>query len=200
MSKEEKDLELNLEETATDEGMPTEEAKPKRAKKAPAKKDTPQELTMAELQKQHKVLDMQGKIKVNIGEAEYNITYDKVFRKTKQQAVVEDMLEFFMSASEDENRLKMSQIYPLLLIIKHFTSLDVPEDIASALILLEILIDLEVITTIMNELPEDQVTNLFEVLTKSVEVLNDTVNESAKKVQDKEDKKLRLVKDDDTED
>lgn len=152
--------------------IPAITATAKKAKKAKSIK----ELTLADLKKESKKLDEQSEFEIKIGSTDYIIKYDKVFRKTKQRAVLEDTLHFFQQMGEENMKnLEMASAYTALLIVKHFTSLDIPDEIEEALAMLEVLVDLGVIGDIVNELPEDEVVKIYELLTQTVDSLNNNL-------------------------
>lgn len=152
--------------------VPVITATAKKAKKAKSIK----ELTLADLKKESKKLDEQSEFEIKIGSTDYIIKYDKVFRKTKQRAVLEDTLHFFQQMGEENMKnLEMASAYTALLIVKHFTSLDIPDEIEEALAMLEVLVDLGVIGDIVNELPEDEVVKIYELLTQTVDSLNNNL-------------------------
>jgi DNA-binding Lrp family transcriptional regulator len=138
-------------------------------------------LTASELHKKVAKLADRTEFTVTIGEDEYTLEHDVVFRKTKIQKVLEDMLEFFNAIGEENKHLlELATPYTALLIIKHFTSLDVPNDIDEALILLEVLIDLEALGVIVNELPEKEVLKVYEVLALTIENAKANLDEAEK--------------------
>lgn len=145
-------------------------------------------LTLADLKKEGKKLDETAEFFVTIGETEYKLTHDVYFRKTKQREVLEDMLEFFNSIGEGNiEDLEMASPYTALLIIKHFTSLDVSDDISEALALLGILIDLNVLAEIVNALPEGEVLKIYELLTETVNNIKSNIEEAELEVQELSD-------------
>lgn len=136
-------------------------------------------LNLAELKKQSKKLNETKPFKVTIGDTEYKLTHDVAFRKTKQQALLEDMLKFFNEIGDSNMELlELTSPYTALLIIKHFTSLEVPDAIDEAIELLKVLIDLEVLSTIVNELPEDEIVKVYELLTQTVENIKASVEDA----------------------
>lgn len=142
-------------------------------------------LTGAELKKQNKVLDEQREFSVMIGDTEYKLTHDVTFRKTKQSRLLEDVIAFFTAGVNRPEILEISTVYSTLLILKHFTSLEVSDDIGEALELLDVLVDLEVLDKIVNELPEDEITKIYELLTKTVNNMETSIveaEEEAKKL------------------
>ena len=146
-------------------------------------------LTGAELKKQAKTLDAQREFTVEIGGQKYLLSHDVTFRKTKQSKVLEDLMDFFMKGAENLDLLEMATPYTALLVLKHFTTLEVSDDLSEAFALLEVLIDLEVLDVILNELPEKEVTELFELISVTTNRMNENISkqeELAKEVLDKE--------------
>jgi hypothetical protein len=140
-------------------------------------------LTALDILKQNKALDGKGEFLIALGKDElkedYLITHDMLFRKTKQQQVLEDMVRFFDEVNSfNVELLEMVTPYTSLLIIKHFTDLDVPNEIEDAMYLLEALIDLEALGAIINALPQDQVIMVFELLTQTIDNIKNNVEEA----------------------
>ena len=136
-------------------------------------------LTPMDLKKEGKKLDAQEEFFITIGDTEYKLTHDVYFRKTKQRDLLEDMLEFFNSIEQaNVDVLEMATPYTALLIIKHFTSLEVPDDVEGALEYLSLLIDLDILGTIVNALPEGEVLKTYELLKQTVENVKDNFEEA----------------------
>jgi hypothetical protein len=133
-----------------------------------AQKDV-KKLSPAELKKQVKKLDAVQEFVVVVGDTDYKLTHDVVFRRTKQHKVLDDMVEFFNEGGKQIELLDMATPYTALLILKHFTSLEVPDGVDEALVLLETLIDLELLDKVLNALPEEEVKKVYELLTQTVE-------------------------------
>lgn len=134
-------------------------------------------LTTAELKKQSKVLDATQEFTVTIGETEYKLTHDVSFRRTKQHALLDDMIVFF---NEGGNRIELYELatpYTALLILKHFTSLEVSDDIDEAIDLMQVLVDLEVLDQLINALPEEEVVKVYELITATVDNLKTNLDE-----------------------
>jgi hypothetical protein len=130
-------------------------------------------LSTAELKKQNKALNEKRDFSVMIGEEEYKLTHDVKFRRTKQHQLLDDMIAFF---NEGANRIELYELatpYTALLILKHFTSLEVSDEIDEAVDLLQVLIDLEILDKILNELPEDEVVKVYELITQTVDVMKE---------------------------
>ena len=110
-----------------------------------------------------------GIIEKNIDGVDYILTHDVKFRRTKQHKVLDDMVAFFNEGGKHLELLDMATPYTALLIMKHFTSLEVSDKIDEALALLEVPIDLEALDKILNALPEQEVQKVYELLTDTVE-------------------------------
>lgn len=178
------------------------------------KKSTPKakNLTITELKKQNKVLDAQTEhtivVKIQKGLDEetgeplfdlvpYKIKIDNVFRKTKQHKLLEDLILFL---NESNNRLELLDVatpYITLLLIKHFTNLDIPDDIDEAIEIMNVLLDLDIFAEIVNLMPENEVIKMYETLNASIERMNLNIEEMLKesekvleKVENKEIKEL----------
>lgn len=149
-------------------------------------------LSLVEIKKQSKKLDEVKEFTVTIGDTDYKLTHDVTFRKTKQHELLDNMVDFFNEGSERIELLNMATPYTALLILKHFTSLDVPDDINEAVILLKVLIDLDAIETILAELPEEETTKVYELLTTTVESFKATLDEADREA--KEDAESLLDK------
>lgn len=140
-------------------------------------------LSPAELKKQVKKLDEVQEFLVVIGDTDYKVTHDVVFRKTKQHKVLDDMVKFFNEGGKNIELLDMATPYTALLIIKHFTSIEVSDDIDEALALLEVLIDLEALDKILNALPEEEVQKIYELLTMTVENFRASLEDAEKEAE-----------------
>lgn len=168
-----------------------------------AKKDL-KKLTPAELKKQVKKLDAVEEFVVTIDGEDYKLTHDTVFRITKQQKVLEDMMKYFSEINEDNmEMLDYASSYTVLLIIKHFTSLDVPDEIEDAMALLEVLVDLGVLANIVNTLPEEEVVKVYNLLNETLENMDESLKqieeEAQAMVDEMQNKELAKFKQDEEE-
>lgn len=178
------------------------------------KKSTPKakNLTITELKKQNKVLDAQTEhtivVKIQKGLDEetgeplfdlvpYKIKIDNVFRKTKQHKLLEDLMLFINESNKRLEILDVATPYITLLLIKHFTNLDIPDDIDEAIEVMNILIDLDIFSEIVNLMPENEVIKMYETLNASIERMNLNIEEMLKesekvleKIENKEIKEL----------
>ncbi len=155
-------------------------------------------LTKAELQKQNKQLDEQREFTVAIGETEYKLTHDVIFRKSKQHALLDDLLAFFDEGAKNIEILQLGTPYVTLLVLKHFTSLEVSDEIEEALDLLQVLIDLEIFDKILNELPDEQLTTIYELVSTTVDNLRENLVSLEKEIREEEEQKNKeLIEDGD---
>lgn len=137
-------------------------------------------LTLAEIAKQSRELDKQEEFVVAINGVNYKLTHDSIFRKTKQHALLDDLIAFFNASSMRDELYEMATPYTALLILKHFTSLEVSEDIDEALALLQVLIDLEALDKLLNNLPEEEVVKVYELIAVTVDNLQSNIEDSEK--------------------
>lgn len=185
----------------------------KEVKKTTKKQDNKiKNLTITELKKQNSALNAQTEhvvfVKVQKGideetgeviyeEVPYKIKVDNVFRKTKQHQLLEDLIHFMNESGKRLELLDLSTPYITLLIIKHFTNLEIPDDIDKAIEVMHALIDLDIFAEIINLMPENELIKMYETLNAAVERMNmniaEMINEAeevAKKIENKEVKGL----------
>ncbi|MFS0905807.1 hypothetical protein AB3N02_22550 [Priestia aryabhattai] len=149
-------------------------------------------LTANELVKQGKKLDVQEEFVVKIGDADYTLSHDTYFRITKQHKVIDDLMAFFNEGNNRNELFDLATPYTALLVLKHFTTLEVSDDIDEALALMEVLVDLQVLDVLLNELPEEELTKVFELLTQTV----DNVRTNLEEAEAEADRILEMVQND----
>lgn len=148
-----------------------------------ANKENIKNLTLAELKKQNKNLDETREFKVTIGDTVYKLNHDIVFRQSKKNKLLDDMVEFFQASVKNLEILELATPYTTLLVLKHFTSLEVSDNVDEALDLLNVLVDLDLLNQIVVELPEDQLVDIFEMITKTVNTMSESIDEAEKEAQ-----------------
>lgn len=141
-------------------------------------------LTTAVLKKENKALDNTREFTVEVNGTEYKVTHDIKFRKTKQASLLDDIVSFFAEGVKNVKILELATPYTALLILKYFTSIDVPDNIDEALATLNVLVDLEIMDKIINELPEDEITDIYKLLDKTVKNMNETIEEAEKEARE----------------
>lgn len=134
-------------------------------------------LTLQELKKQDKKAVTSEKAQVTIGDAEYRFTYDSRFRPTKINDLIDDLIKLFNMGQNRLELFEMASPYTALLILKHFTSIEVPDDIDDALVMLRLFIDLESLDVIINELPESEVVRIFTIIAETTENITANLDE-----------------------
>ncbi|UGO51072.1 hypothetical protein PQE70_gp219 [Bacillus phage vB_BanS_Nate] len=135
-------------------------------------------LKFTDLKKHDKNLDAKGETFITLDGIVYKIEYDEHFRASKKNKVLDDLIKFFEAGYKDERLYSIATPYTSLLLVKHFTSLDIPDDIEEALAHLHVLIDLGVLETILTALPEDEILNLYEKLTETVNQITGSMMEA----------------------
>lgn len=166
-----------------------------------AEKGTIKNLTATELIKQSKKLDARTEhtiiLEIEQGidegtntpifeEVPYKVKVDNIFRQTKQHKVMEDLIEFFNEGNERAEILDVATPYTSLLIVKHFTSIAVPDDIDEAIELLNAMVDLKLLGKVVEVLPENQVIKMYESLSSAVSRMNANIDEVVKEAKDLE--------------
>ncbi|GIN66336.1 hypothetical protein FKN04_12375 [Bacillus glycinifermentans] len=132
-------------------------------------------LSPAVIKKQVKKLNEVQEFVITAGEEDYTLTHDVIFRKSKIHKLLDDTINFFDKYRDRPDVLELGASYTTLLIIKHFTSLEVPDDTDKAIDLMEALIDLDLFVKIIDALPESEVVKVYEVLAQTVDQLRENL-------------------------
>lgn len=140
-------------------------------------------LSITELKKQSKKLDERTDFDVIVGDDIFNVAIDNKFRKTKQHRLLDDLIEFFNEGNNKVELLDLATPYTTLLFIKHFTSVDVSDDIDEAMELLNVLIDLDLLSQILNLMPEQEVIQVYEILSSTADRMKDNIQETLAEVE-----------------
>lgn len=141
------------------------------------------DFTPAAMNKEAKKLDKQTAHPIAVGENLYNVKIDNVFRKTKQHKLLDDLVEFFDASNSNVELLELTTPYTTLLFIKHFTNIDVSDNIDEALETLGVLIDLDVLNNVLNSMPEDQVIEVYEILNSTVSRMKENMIEAGQEAE-----------------
>lgn len=140
-------------------------------------------LTLTELKKQAKKLDGQTEHQIPVNGDVYKVKIDDVFRKTKQYALLDDLVAFFDEGNNRTELLDVATPYTTLLFIKHFTSVEVSDDIDEAIELLNIMIDLDVLNAILNAMPEEEVVKVYEILSATADRMRENIAETLQEIE-----------------
>lgn len=166
-------------DTAENEVAKKATAKAKATTKAKAVKD----LTLAALVAENKKLDATREFEIMAGDTKYKLRHDVFFRPTKMDNLLQDIISFYEQTDDaGEQLLEIATPFMALMVIKHFTSLDVPDDFDEALYLLNVLTDLGALDTIVNALPEDQVQRVNEMLETTLSIFAKNIEEQAEAI------------------
>jgi predicted HAD superfamily phosphohydrolase len=134
-------------------------------------------LSPTEIKKQVKKLKEQGEFYITIGEEEYLVKHDEVFLNSKIHKVLDDLILLFNEGRNRNELMEVATPYTTILIIKHFTSIEVPDDIDGALDMMTALIDLEAMDKIINALPESEVVKMYEKIAGVMENVKSTLED-----------------------
>jgi hypothetical protein len=121
----------------------------------------------------------------------YTLTVDKVFRTTKITAMLKEMVEKVLdlrTKGVDINQLDFTS-YGMLLTIKHFSSVDVPNTIEEQLRMLEILVDNEFLLPIVESFEETE----LEKIRSAVEKMSENIVTLLEKAKDIELKNADIL-------
>lgn len=140
-------------------------------------------LNITELKKHNRKLDEKETHQLMVDGEEYSIGIDKLFRKTKQYKLIEDFAEFMNQASKDVELLDLATPYITLLFVKHFTSVNVPNEIEGAIELLNVLIDLDLLNSILNLFPEDQVAEVYKIISATADKMSAEITETVNEIE-----------------
>lgn len=149
------------------------------------------------IKREHKKLKEQGEFFITVNGEEYRVTHDEKFLNSKIHMVLDDLILLFNEGRHRNELMEVATPYTTLLIIKHFTSIEVSDDIDEALETMTALIDLELVDKIINALPEAEVVRMYEkistVMTNVKSTLEDgelEVRELEKDLQTEQAKKM----------
>ncbi|AYP68256.1 hypothetical protein PQE75_gp223 [Bacillus phage vB_BcoS-136] len=141
-----------------------------------AKNTKVKDLNLSNLKKEVKKLDAQREVTIFIEEEAYKFKVDEKFRRTKQHKVLDDLIKFFNEGVIESHLMDLATPYISLLLIKHFTSVEVSDEVSEAIEMLNVLTDLEILEPILNELPEEEVEKIHELLVKTLENLKNNID------------------------
>lgn len=150
------------------------------------KKQGAKNLNLTNLKKEVKKLQSQTEHTLFINGSEYKIKIDDKFVKTKQHKLLDDFVAFLNESNNEIKLLDVASSYVTLLFIKHFTNVDIPDDIDEALDVLEAMIDLDILTKIIDLFPEKEVIEMYELL-------NVNIGRMAQNMEDTSEEAMRLA-------
>lgn len=108
----------------------------------------------------------------------YSLKIDETFRPSKLNALVLEVLDVFdKTVNTNLSVLEYFTPYIMLLTIKHFTSLQVPDDFEEQLELMNILIDLGYFDKIISHFPDKELDKLSERIEEMTSRLNKNIDQ-----------------------
>ncbi|UUV46970.1 hypothetical protein [Bacillus phage vB_BanS-Thrax5] len=150
-----------------------------------AKKDNKiKNLTLVEMKKQEKLLKEQDEVFIDINGTTYKVLIDKHFLQTKRNALLDDLLKFFDAGHKNQDLVSIATPYTSLLLIKHFTNLDIPDDLEEGLDYLNVLMNLKALAPIINSMPTEEVVDLYDSLKTSLNQISENMFEAIGEAQD----------------
>jgi hypothetical protein len=142
-----------------------------------------QNLNLANLKKEVKKLTSQTEETIVINDTEYKVKIDDKFLKTKQHNLLDDLVAFLNEANDKSELLDVSTPYTTLLFIKHFTSIEVPDEVDEAIDMLRAMIDLDLLGQILNLMPEQEVIQVYELLATTVNRMKENMEMTAEEAE-----------------
>lgn len=128
-------------------------------------------LNMAAVKKQDKKFSERYEVDIN----GYVLEIDKTFRKTKITALINELIEKFEETRiRDTSILEIFAPYVILLMMKNFTSLDIPQKLEDQLKTMDFLIDNEFFVPIYENMPKEEINKVYAELN----VVTDRINEN----------------------
>jgi hypothetical protein len=154
-------------------------------------KRTTKKLTTTNTQKAHKIFDEQLTVEVysEVTNESYELKIDKKFSKTKKLQLNADLLAAAQYAQLNNVDFEFIFIqYALLLTIKYFTSFGegMTSNISEQVAILDKLNDLDLLTSIIEAMPQDQLKELFESVAEIHEKYNEDLQNIFKDIDELE--------------
>jgi hypothetical protein len=154
------------------------------------KKQDIKNLTATSLKKEAKKLDAQTEHSISVGENEYKIKIDDKFRNTKQHKLLDNLVEFLNQLDNKVELIDLVTPYISLLFIKHFTNVEISDDIDEAVDMLQVMIDLEILAPILNKMPEEETAKVYDLIATTVNRMRENMEE----LSDEADKISEFIK------
>lgn len=113
--------------------------------------------------------ELNERVTVEVLGGRFTVEVDKVFRTTKIENMILDFVKFLQRVSKevdeiDEDMVKRFTRINQVLILKHFTNIEVPDDDLKMVKMCEILLDLGILDEIEEIIPKSELDKLNEVI------------------------------------
>lgn len=134
---------------------------------------TKKNLTLGAIKNDNKRFDERYEVTVN----GYTLTIEREWRATKINEMINEIMETYEATKmQKQSILEIFSPYVVLLMIKHFTSLKIPNKLDEQLKVLDWLVDGDYLTPIYEYLPKDQVDKTFTEIGKMTNRLNENID------------------------
>lgn len=110
----------------------------------------------------------------------YEVNVDEVFRESKIQSMLKEFMEKYNYAKDNDIELDATT-YVSVLIIKHFTDIEFPDDLMGQYQLLNILLDLGYLEPINNAFSESEIKKLNDKMIEYANNINKLIDELKEK-------------------
>lgn len=95
----------------------------------------------------------------------YKVEVDEKFRPTTIQRLLIEFFEKYQYMKENNLQMNIVEYLPVLL-LKYFTSLDIPDDLETQLKIYELLIDNDYFEPIFNAFPKEEINKIYDIAKK----------------------------------
>lgn len=159
-------------------------------------KEIKKALTLASIKNENK----KYKEKITVDIKGYELKIDKYFSPSKINDMVRELGEKLEEMGKQNIQIKDIDIiaYMYLLVIKHFTSLQIPNDLSKQLQVLNELIDGDFLNDIINAIPEEEwkkIGDVFARINENINITADLIEEMVAKGEIKNPEALGLTAD-----
>ena len=117
----------------------------------------------------------------------YSLTIEEAFRPTKVQELISEFIDKQIYITENEIQFDRWLEYILILMIKHFTSLQVPDSFAEQIATWELLIDNDLFAEIVDAMNQDEIKKMFKLIQAATDVPDKLAEEIVAKTAPKEE-------------
>lgn len=107
---------------------------------------------------------------------DYKVLIDEKFRPTTIQRLLFEFMEKYQYMQENNMQMNVIEYLPILL-IKYFTSLDIPDDLETQLKIYELLVDNDYFEPIYNAFPKEEISKIYEIAKKMRENSDELVKQ-----------------------
>jgi hypothetical protein len=126
-----------------------------------------------------KKVDVQFNEKKEIDIQGYSVIVDLKFRPTKIQSLIDELVDKITYCQENNIEFDASAIfqYTMLLLVKYFSDVKIPDDFSEQLQILDIMIDNEFLMPIIDAFSKDEVNNVLEKIRERAININQLTKE-----------------------